>query len=486
MKQRSKRSYYFPILAGLAAGLYPIIFFYTNNFSLINSWKHFAFFVGLFLVAPVCTFVGIQFFSYLPFVKKVKPFAFPFINMAAFLGFVQICLYANIQWVFTIILLVIAAVFAIFLRKFFKKVVVLQLVLALIGLFWLFPTIHNQWTYSNEWTQQPDDIEEVVFKKRPNVYYIQPDGYVNISEMGKGAYQIDNSDYWDFLEDNGFTVYPNIRSNYTSTLVSNSSTFTMKHHYYNNGFNFSEIANARNVIISDNPVLNAFKKNGYKTHFLAEASYLLSNFPEMGYDACNFDYNDIDFITDGFQKEEDILVPLKKYLEEDEDQSKFFFIEVFKPGHVQSQKNLSQGAKKEAAIYKQNLDISNERLKKMIAMIQEKDPNGLILIMADHGGYVGYEYMLEVRNKSMDRDWVYSAFSTQLSVKWPKGDAPAIDKHFKTGINTFRILFSYLSEDAKYLEHLQEDASYTIISDGAPRGIYKVIDSTGTVVFEKL
>ena len=89
--------------------------------------------------------------------------------------------------------------------------------------------------------------------------------------MGKGAYQIDNSAYWDFLSENGFTIYSDVRSNYSSTLVSNSATFTMKHHYYNNGFNFSEIANARKVIISDNAVLNSFKKNGYKTHFIAEA-----------------------------------------------------------------------------------------------------------------------------------------------------------------------------------------------------------------------
>ncbi|WP_432410152.1 sulfatase-like hydrolase/transferase [Rasiella sp. SM2506] len=361
----------------------------------------------------------------------------------------------------------------------------LQIVLALIGLFWLFPTIKNQWTYSNEWTQQPDDIEDVVFKKRPNVYYIQPDGYVNISEMDKGAYQIDNSDYWNFLRENGFKIYPNIRSNYSSTLVSNSATFTMKHHYYNNGFNFSEIANARKVIISDNPVLNAFKKNGYKTHFLAEGSYLLTNFPEMGYDVSNFDYNDIELITDGFQKEEDILVPIEKYLNLDTDKSKFFFIEIFKPGHVQSLKTVSKGAQKEAEIYKQNLAISNERLKKIITMIQEKDPNGLILIMADHGGYVGYEYMLEVRNKTLDRDRVYSAFSTQLSIKWPYGEVPEIDENFKSGINTFRILFSYLSENNAYLDHLQEDATYTIIKDGAPQGIYKCIDGDGKVVFIK-
>ncbi|MDX1462646.1 MAG: sulfatase-like hydrolase/transferase [Marinirhabdus sp.] len=482
---RLPKHFKFAVIVGLATGLYPIIFYYTNNFSLINSWKHLVFFIGLFVVAPLMGFITLQFLRRLDWVEKRSAFLFSFFNVALFLCFIQLCVYAKIQWVPTLVILAVALLFALFLRKFFKKVIVLQITLALIGLFWLFPTIKNQWTYSNEWTNQPDDIEQVQFKKRPNVYYIQPDGYVNISEMGKGAYNFDNADYWNFLRENGFKIYPNIRSNYSSTLVSNSATFTMKHHYYNNGFNFSEIANARNVIISDNPVLNIFKNNGYKTHFLAEGSYLLSNFPDMGYDVCNFDYGEIALMTDGFQREEDILVPIEKYLNEDEDRSKFFFIEIFKPGHVQSLERLSKGAEEEAEIYQQNLAISNGRLKKIIKMIREKDPNGLILIMADHGGYLGYDYMLEVREKTMDRDRLYSAFSTQLSIKWPDGNAPEIDRHFKSGINTFRILFSYLAEDQKYLEYLQDNSSYTIINSGAPKGVYKCIDDSGNIVFKK-
>ncbi|HBR55200.1 MAG TPA: hypothetical protein DEA82_13855 [Flavobacteriaceae bacterium] len=482
---RKKKNYIFAGVAGLAAGLYPMIFFYTNNFSLINSWKHFTFFLGLFLVVPTFGFITIQYLSRIAWVEQLKPKLFPFLNSVAFLCFIQICLYAKLQLWLTVGAVLVAGLIAFFLRKYFRKIIAIELLLALVGLFWLFPTIKNQWTYSNEWMLQPDDIEEVVFKKRPNVYYIQPDGYVNIDQMGKGAYQIDNSAYWDFLSENGFTIYSDVRSNYSSTLVSNSATFTMKHHYYNNGFNFSEIANARKVIISDNAVLNSFKKNGYKTHFIAEASYLLTNFPKMGYDACNFDYNDIDMITDGFSKEEDITVPLEKFLQEDPDRSKFFFIEIFKPGHVSSSETQTLGAQKEFELYKENLRLSNERLKKIISMIQESDPNGLILIMADHGGYVGYEHMLEIRDKTLDRERLYSAFSTQLSIKWPNGEAPEIDKHFKSGINTFRILFSYLAEDNKYLNHLQDDGSYTIIKNGAPQGIYKVIDGEGNVVFEK-
>tara|TARA_A100000171_G_C2140399_1_gene155053 strand:- start:14579 stop:14923 length:345 start_codon:yes stop_codon:yes gene_type:complete len=68
------------VLYGLAAGLYPIIFFYTNNFSLINSWRHFTFFIGLFLIAPICLFLGIQLMSFLPSIKKLQPALFSYLS----------------------------------------------------------------------------------------------------------------------------------------------------------------------------------------------------------------------------------------------------------------------------------------------------------------------------------------------------------------------------------------------------------------------
>jgi hypothetical protein len=436
-------------------------------------------------LVPVGTFLGANRLFKIPSLQKWSKYVLPFLNVFTFLMFIQLCLYARLQWLFTVVIFVTALLFSVLLYRHLKKIIVLQYLLVIVSLFWLFPTIKTQLTYSSEWMKQPDDIEQVVFKKRPNVYYIQPDGYVNFSEIDKGYYNLDNSDFKSYLEENNFKLYPYIRSNYTSTLVSNSATFSMKHHYYNYGFNFTEIANAREVIISKNAVLDIFKRNNYKTHYVAEISYLLNNFPEMGYDECNLDYNDISFITNGSLREEDVTIPIEKYLKEDLDRSKFFFIEIFKPGHVSSKEDETLGAEKEFELYISNLKIANEKLIKTIDLIIEHDPEGLILIMADHGGYVGYDNMLEIRKRTSDRDLLYSAFSTQLSIKWPNADAPEFDSRFKSGVNVFRILFSYLSEEQKYLNHLQDDGSYSIIDTNAPKGIYKVIDDDGEVIFKK-
>ena len=61
---------------------------------------------------------------------------------------------------------------------------------------------------------------------------IQPDGYVSFSELKKGYYNYDNTDFEQWLSHQGFSLHHNFRSNYYSTLSANSSLFAMKHHYY--------------------------------------------------------------------------------------------------------------------------------------------------------------------------------------------------------------------------------------------------------------
>ena len=411
---------------------------------------------------------------------------FTFLSTFTFLVFLEVCLFAGIQWILLVFSFILAMAFAKFAASHFGKLIVFQWLLAFVALFGLVPRIISQLNYSQEWILQPDNIESVVFKKTPNVYYIEPDGYANFSEMERGYYQLDNEKFKTFLEEEGFAVYEHFRSNYTATLESNSATFAMKHHYYNFGFDFSEITNAREVIVSKNPVLDIFKRNGYKTHFFTEVSYLLANFPKMGYDVCNFDYDEVSLVSKGFDLKKDVFSALKEYFEKDAGKPKFFFIEIMSPGHVESKKNATLGAKLEKEKYIEKLKISNRKLTQMVQFITNHDPEALVVIMADHGGYLGFEYMLQIRDKQDDRDLVYSAFSALLAIKWPEESIKESSLDFRSSVNAFRLLFSYLGDNKKYLEHLQEDASYSIIKNGAVKGIYKLIDENDQVVFDKV
>ncbi|MBT8261708.1 MAG: hypothetical protein KJO05_02730 [Bacteroidia bacterium] len=474
-----------PVLAAVAAGLYPIFFYFTNNYTLINTWRHVAYFAVAFVCVPVVVFFVAHRISRLSVFEKIKKYVLPFLNIFVFLFLLKVCLYAGLQKKLIVLILVVSAIFAFFLYKHLKKVIVIQLLLAAIGIYTLVPTVITQLNYSDEWMKQPDNIEDAVFTKKPNVYVIQPDGYLNFSELNKGYYNYDNSKFESFLAENNFTNYPNFRSNYASTLASNSATFVMKHHYYNRGTSFSEAINARNVIVSSNPVLDLFKKNGYLTHLLVQKPYLLLNKPEIGYDKSNFSLDDVAYIGTGLGPSQDLLPYLKQYMEEDPDTPKFYFMEIFNPGHIHNRKADSRGVDGERELWIEGLEWANTVLTETISHIKEEDPNALIIIMADHGGFVGLNYSKEIYYKTQDRDIIYSIFSSQLSIHWPEGEAPEVDKSISTAINLFRVVFSYLCDDPSFIDHLQDDGSYVILNKDAPQGIYQYIDDNGKVVFKK-
>ncbi len=480
-----KKDNLIPIITAVAAGLYPLLFYYTNNYKLINSWGHFRYFVSVFILTPIGVFFIFHKFSEIDLFKKLQPFVLPFLNFFFFFSYLNVALYAGFSWVGTLIIFGISLLLALLLRKFLKKIIGFQLILAIIGIFTLTPVVIKQLNYSKEWIKQPDNIEAAIFKKKPNIYYIQPDGYANFSELKKGNYKIENTEFESFLEEKNFKNYPNFRSNYAATLPSNSALFMMKHHYYNNGSDFTETIDARNVIVSDNSVLRILKNNGYRTFFLTEQPYFLTNKPKLGYDFCNFSTNEISFVTTGIEKQKDIIQPFKDYLEEYIEKPNFFFIEIFNPGHIINREVDSKGVAGEREHYIESLKESNKKLTELTKTILKNDPEALIVIMADHGGFVGMKSMEDAYIKTADPNIVNSMFSSILSIHWPNGEAPKFDDKLKTSVNLFRILVTYLSENPLYLANLQPDESYIIINFNAPKGIYEYLDTDGNVVFKK-
>ena len=469
---------------GLAAGLYPILFYYSQNYYLINTGRHLLFFVALFLAGPMALFT----FGRLILKSKSEVFqqrVFTFLSLSCFGLFLQLCLYARLQWLFTITVLAIALLMAKYLYQQLRRVVVFQLLMAGVALLFAVPVFINQVQYSETWMDQPDAIENVVFKKTPNIYLIQPDGYVSFSELGKGLYDIDNEAFEQFLLQKNFRSYPNARSNYSTTLTSNASLFGMKHHYYNYGYNFSERLDARRVILADNPVLRILNNNKYTTHYLAEWPYLLVNNSEMGYDYCNFSADDIPLLTQGFDAYKDVLPSLRSEINKNQEQPHFFFIELFQPGHIATNKIESAGAAQEKIWWLTKLEEANVKLKAVVQLIHDKDPDALVVILADHGGYVGLEYMRALQEKTQDRDELYSAFSTLMAIKWPQDQPPKFDSKLKTNVNLFRILMAYLGENERYLDYLEDDGSYHIVDRKAVKGVYKYIDDAGEIVFER-
>ena len=476
----------YSLLAGFCAGLYPVLFYYSNNFGLVNSWEHLGFFLLSFIATPMAAcYLGYKLFG-IPALQKWQRHILPFVNMFAFLFLLKICLYAGLQKKISLGILLFSAVYAWFLWKHYKKVMIFQLLLAVTGLYSLSNTLISQSRFTGEWMQQPDDIAQVQFVKQPNIYVIQPDGYVNFSEIDKGEYRYNNGAFKTYLDTLGFTHYNGFRSNYASTLSSNSSALVMKHHYYNKGTSFSEGINARNIIMGDNPVLDIFGNNGYQRMFLSEKPYLVLNRPKLSFDHSNFRYEDIPYISSGLRMDRNLLEAFEETVSMPWEAPRFYFMEMLNPGHIPNQEANSDGPEQNRVNWLESLEWANKKLTALIDRILEVDPEAMIVILADHGGYVGLNVSKDSTFKTDDRDLIHSMFSSQLSIRWPDGQAPAFDSQLKSSVNVFRILFSFLSEDQKYLQHLQADDSYMIIYEGAPKGVYKLLDGDGNVSFEKV
>ena len=263
--------------------------------------------------------------------------------------------------------------------------------------------------------------------------------------------------------------------------------FSMKHHYYNYPKSrIKEVFNARNVIVGNNPVLNILKRNGYETYLLMSKSYLLLNRPNMAYDYCNVKSNEFTYFSRGFHVDKDTYGDLKKVMLNDTltNKPKFYFIEELTPGHITNATNLGAIAKAQREKYLKKIEEANVWLKNMIDFIVAKDPNALVVITADHGGFVGMNTTAESKIKQTDVDLVQSIFASKLAIRWP--DTMESPKDIKSSVNLFRILFSNLSEDQSLLNNLQSDKSYIQIDKGAPFGVYEYLDENGNLIFNKV
>src|SRR3970282_111119 len=113
---------------------------------------------------------------------------------------------------------------------------------------------------------------------------------------------------------------------------------------------------ARNIIVGNNPVVAIFKNNNYKTFFIVEDGYFQQSFQKGNYDNYNINNSEIPFFSNDNNAKKD----------------------VYEGSGVENKRN----------IYLKRIEIANRWIKKTIDLIEKKDSSGIIIIVADHGGWV--------------------------------------------------------------------------------------------------
>ena len=474
-------------LVALASGLYPFLHYYNSNLSLVGSKEQLIFLIVFCLLLPQIIMAVSPFFVKLLKLEIIEKYRFVGLNIGIFISLLIILIFHFNKWM-SLALAVTSLFIGLLLYKHLKKIIILQFLLVFMSFVTLIPKVYFAVNQDNQsWAKLPDSMIKAKLNKRPNIFLIQPDGYVNLSEINKEPYSYNNTKFENWLENNDFINYPGFKSNYYSTLTSNASMFAMKHHYYSNtDKNTLKTHKANHVIVGDeNNVLRILKNNGYKTHLLTDNSFFLIDRTPLLFDFCNVPKSGISYYDTGAVNGVDILEDFETILDTLSKQHNFFFIEKTIPSHIMYTKRRSKGKEQERIEYFERLELANTWLKELVANINKFDKDAMIIIVADHGGYVGLDYTLEVINRKLDSKETMSCFSSMLSIKWPQ-DLYQPNLEFKSNVNLFRKVFYSLSNDNRFITNLESNTSYMPLKFNGTTDYYEYINEEGEVVFNKL
>lgn len=473
------------MLAAFVCGVYPFLFFYSNNFDGASSIHQLLYYFLYYILSSLASFL----IGYTTILKSDVLTKYKYNALFVLIIITTaVLLFRAMGWSFkrTLFFAVITLFFAVVLSvkyKFqYKKVLIIIGVVSLIPLFKNLVYI-SEYFGSQSWKTLPDDIENTVFKSQPNIYIIQPDGYVPESLMAKPPYNY-NSEIYDWLKQNSFKVYDSFRSNYPSSLVSNASMFCMKQHKFNESIIPTRgLIKSREIICGNNPVIDILHKNGYYTNFVVQDEYFQSNGSKVKYNKQNVNANEIPYYSFDNEYKRDVMYDFKNFIIENEkiQQPKFYFVEVLLPHHIYFQKSLE----KDRAHYVSRINEANDWLKEAVEFIETNDENSIIVILADHGGWLGVENNNDM-SSTTDKDKINSIYGTLAAIKWNGHLIENFDADLTTNVNLFRVLFANLSKNKNLLNHLEDNSSYNLKGGVFGDKIMQVMDNSGNHVYNKL
>ncbi|WP_179022465.1 sulfatase-like hydrolase/transferase [Winogradskyella forsetii] len=474
-------------LAVFVAALYPFFQYYSNNIAEATSWQQFLFISGLCFVLPQMVLWFWAYCKKLKIFKPIKERGLSILNVVIFFGLIGF-LVLNLNKKMLLLTLIVATILGFFLVKYLKKIMIIQLIVATTSMVSLVPKLLFQLRHDNAtWAKLSEEELNTKLLKTPNIFVIQPDGYANFSEMNQPPYSFDNSGFEAWLSASGFINYRGFRSNYHSTNISNSSMFAMQHHFYSNTKPETlKTYDANEVIIGKyNNVLKILKHNKYRSHLITDNSYFLIDRKTSYYDYCNIDSNFISYHNSGAVKGADIIADLTKVLDTLSATNSFFFIEKTLPSHIAYYKSDTKGKENERLDYLHRVGLANEWIKSLINKINKFDKQALIIIVADHGGYVSLDSASEIPDRKMTQVEAQSIFSSLLSIKWPK-DCNSVDINYKSNVNLFRKVFYTLSGNEDLLNNSKDNSSFLPLKEKGKTNYYRYIDNVGNFVFENI
>ena len=479
-----------PYLLALLVGLHPALFYINNN------WFMFKPSMSLFIVGGLTLSSLLILGSFYFFLDKTTS---TFVHAKAREGIVTgvFAALAFLWWAYLLrqtlltflpqhpnflyaILLVLSGLIAWFVRR--SHIYQLNIVLCFLciaslgtGLVSILTTKNDREEILAGRNETKDLYQTLQFTTKPNIYYLVPDAYPNREGLNT-IYHYNNSQFYEQLSSLDFSIYHEAYSNYVSTIASIMGTFGMEHHYYNKSIGNNEMLGARELIGGkNNPLTQILTNNGYVIHYIHQTDYL----HKMGcfVDECSPSVGVHDLV--------DFLVPVrvKKKLGLTMDQSiksfeqrmlagidriaqsqepHFVYAHVMVPGHSKRKDQTVDSLNDFRKTFITKTQDSNQTLLTLIERIMKKDPQAMIIINSDHGGF-GLGWYGIAPNAVFEglakRVTALDHVGVLLAIRWPN-DISKPSEPITTNINLFRHIFASLSGENKILSTSVPDDSY--------------------------
>lgn len=383
----------------------------------------------------------------------------------------------------------------------FISMTVLTGVLALYTAVSLFDVRKNLKAAHQEPATPPAEVREkseqkIKFRHTPNVYVLFLES-VHSSGALSEIYDIDSSDLRDYLHDNDFTLYDDYFSNSYMTELAFSNLMWPEKLYDPLHFReFSPVPPSR--------IASAFIRNGYELN-LFSSDYLKSRFAEL----FHFTGNGITDagsrlgrhlapifsqsatlrrwfnVPDVFENETDfngLLNELRLRIEDTADTPQLHW---FHFGAEHSPQSPWSELEPFEQAYRNYYKRAKGQLRQTVDMINNHDPDPLIIAVGDHGA-CRFRYISDgvgdnpndiIREHGREPSLVAKDyFSVFLGIRWPVQHY--IDGQAMTHVRLFDHVIAALSEDATHLEHMMPNLSifnsaqlrgpHVVARDGAP------------------
>ena len=492
----------YKILMPMLAGLYPALFFVSNNSQIFSLWQN----IVLLIFAPVisiavCSLSVYVLLNIYKFILKALGFndndrfsesRNNVSNVISTNISLFICFYLlwstlvsfGLSWVPLFLGVSAAAVIISFIvyKKGLKPFINTLFVLTIISTIQLsINVINNQKMLIDDVVSQDSTeiYEKLRFKKKPNVYLVIAESYPNKAAL-KEVYGIDNSSFYEKMRALGFAINHNYFSNYNHTLASLPSLFSMEHHYGLISVGNLDSTGGRKVLelTSYNPVVSVFQNNGYIINYLhfgavliprgAKADFVFpspSVFRGLEVFLTHQKLSDPSMFGNRQRPSLGLFSQILDGFVSDGEPS-FNFIYYNRPGHSPQLKkrrlkdNHMLNAFRNS--YVNTIRKENGNYIPFLKSIIESDKNSILIVVGDHGSW-GYRSGEDVNGKTipyslyiLDRFGILAGIysrSKELSDLMNNGT-------IKSHVNLFKYLFAFLSEDDKVLETLNPDDSF--------------------------